>query len=325
MHVDGGADCRLPPSCCTANRETPCLGSSRAGVSRVSNPPRCAITQSRRVRRGMICMSVWVVRPEAPRFESRLRRGTYAASALFVAIASALAQQTPAPPDQTTPATPDAASNVTSYKPNFFAQFRPNTAFDMITRIPGFSFDGGSFARGFSGTAGNVLIDGQRPPSRNDSLSSVLSRIPASAVIRIDVIRGGAEGIDMQGKAIIANVIRKPDAGLTGAVSGGANANTRGNGNINGSIQVQDQRDGRLLEGSLGGGKGTGSGDSFRRRIAPSGAVILEATSKSDNDFANMSATGAFEAPLFGGKFRINGKADFFDGKFGSEETQVIP
>ena len=153
-----------------------------------------------------------------------------------------------------------------SYKPDFFAQFRPNTAMDMIGRIPGFSFDGGAFARGFSGTAGNVLIDGERPPSRNDSLGSILSRIPASAVVRIDVIRGGAEGIDMQGKAIIANVIRKPDAGLTGALSSGINANTNGGWNINGQLQMQDQRNGRLLEGSIGGNRNQGQGNSFRDR-----------------------------------------------------------
>jgi hypothetical protein len=195
----------------------------------------------------------------------------------------------------------------------------------MIVRIPGFSFDGGSFARGFAGTAGNVLIDGERPPSRDDSLSSVLSRIPASGVERIDVIRGGAEGIDMQGKSIIANVIRKPDAGRTGAASAGFNMNTRGDQNYNASIQMQDQRDGRLIEGSLGGGKGGGSGNSFRERVDPTGAVILQATSQQDNEFGSVSATGAYETTLFGGKFRINGKADLFDGNFGSDETQVIP
>jgi len=221
--------------------------------------------------------------------------------------------------------TGNAASNVTSYKPDFFVQFRPNTSFDMVTRIPGFQFDGGSNARGFAGTAGNVLIDGERPPSRSDSLGSVLSRIPASAVERIDLIRGGAEGIDMQGKSIIANVIRKPDAGVTGAVSAGGNINSRGDINYSGSVQIQDQRDGRLVEASLGGGKGTGSGDSFRQRVDPSGVVILQATSRQDNEFANLSATGAYETTLFGGKVRINGKAELFDGNFGSDETQLVP
>jgi outer membrane receptor for ferrienterochelin and colicin len=170
-----------------------------------------------------------------------------------------------------------SASNVTSYKPDFFAQFRPNTSFDMVTRIPGFQFDGGSNARGFAGTAGNVLIDGERPPSRSDSLSSVLARIPSSAVERIDIVRGGAEGIDMQGKSIIANVIRKPDAGVTGAVTAGANINTRENTGANAGLQVQDQRNGRLLEGAVNLNASNGSSENYRQRIAPNGDVILDA------------------------------------------------
>ncbi|CAN0434237.1 unnamed protein product, partial [Phaeothamnion confervicola] len=175
------------------------------------------------------------------------------------------------------------------------------------------------------GTAGNVLIDGERPPSRSDALSSVLSRLPASAVERIDIIRGGAEGIDMQGKSIIANVIRKPDAGTTGAVSSGANVNTRGGSNINGNIQMQDQRGGRLLEAALNAGAGVSNGENYRQRIAPSGVTILEARSESETDFANFSATGAYESALFGGKVRINGQANLNTFQSSSEEVQTIP
>ncbi|MGN6514914.1 MAG: TonB-dependent receptor plug domain-containing protein [Rhizomicrobium sp.] len=99
--------------------------------------------------------------------------------------------------------------NVLQYPASFFADARPNTAYDMIGRLPAFTFDDGNSERGFAGTAGNVLIDGQRPTSKTDDLQSVLNRIPASDVERIDVIRGGARGIDMQGHTVIANVIRK--------------------------------------------------------------------------------------------------------------------
>jgi outer membrane receptor for ferrienterochelin and colicin len=84
--------------------------------------------------------------------------------------------------------------SVLVYKSDFFADARPNTAYDMIGRLPGFNFDDGNMARGFAGTAGNVLIDGQRPTSKTDDLQSILYRIPASAVDHIEVIRGGAPG-----------------------------------------------------------------------------------------------------------------------------------
>ena len=103
----------------------------------------------------------------------------------------------------------DAGSTVINYPASYFADARPNTAYDMISRLPGFAFDDGNSLRGFAGTAGNVLIDGQRPTSKTDDLQSILLRIPAANVERIDLIRGGAPGIDMQGLTVVANVIRK--------------------------------------------------------------------------------------------------------------------
>src|SRR6185312_2470487 len=103
----------------------------------------------------------------------------------------------------------DARENVLVYQAVYFADSRPNTAYDMIQRLPAFTFDDGNTERGFAGTAGNVVINGQRPTSKSDDLQSVLNRIPASNVERIEVIRGGAQGIDMQGQTVIANVILK--------------------------------------------------------------------------------------------------------------------
>ena len=94
-----------------------------------------------------------------------------------------------------------------SYAPGFFRQFQASSAMDMATRLPGFVFDGGNPSRG---AAGNVLINGKRPTSKTDSLNDVLGRIPAAAVERIDVINGGAGGIDMQGHATVANFVLKP-------------------------------------------------------------------------------------------------------------------
>jgi hypothetical protein len=93
-----------------------------------------------------------------------------------------------------------------SYNPDYFAQFQAGTAMDMVARLPGFVFDGGNASRG---SAGNVLINGKRPTSKTDPLGDVLGRIPAAGVQRIDVINGGAGGIDMQGYATVANILLK--------------------------------------------------------------------------------------------------------------------
>ncbi len=100
-----------------------------------------------------------------------------------------------------------ALSEVTTYPASFFSSARPNTALDMVERLPGFTFEESQTLRGLAGNAGNVIVDGARPTTKTDTLSDVLRRIPADSVARIDVIRGGAPGIDMQGRTIIANVI----------------------------------------------------------------------------------------------------------------------
>src|SRR5882762_10603390 len=101
---------------------------------------------------------------------------------------------------------------ISTYPASFFADSRPATAYDMVSRLPGFSLDTGTSARGFAGTAGNVLVDGARPTAKTDDLSSILNRIPATSVDHIEVIHGGAPGIDMQGQTVVANVVRRKDA-----------------------------------------------------------------------------------------------------------------
>ena len=119
--------------------------------------------------------------------------------ALAIAGGSASAQS---PADGVT-----SQDNVISYPAAFFVPLRPDTALDMINRLPGFTLDDGSAVRGFGGAAGNVLIDGQRPTSKTDDLVSILKRLPASQVARIDLIRGASPGIDMQGKTLVANIV----------------------------------------------------------------------------------------------------------------------
>ncbi|MDK1290685.1 glycosyltransferase [Pseudoalteromonas umbrosa] len=94
-----------------------------------------------------------------------------------------------------------------SYSVDFFSQFNPQNALDMIYRLPGFSFENSDSARGFGGNAGNVLINGARPAVKSESLDKVLSRIGAARVLRINVYRGSEIPLVMSGKVIVADVI----------------------------------------------------------------------------------------------------------------------
>lgn len=129
-----------------------------------------------------------------------------------LAFAGAAYAQTPAA-ESPAPAQADASSDRVSYDAAFFAQFSPSNAMDMVRRTPGFTLDGGDNRRGFSGSVGNVLIDGARPSVKSQSIEGVLSRIPASQVIRIELLRGAAVAGDASGAATLLNVVRTPTAG----------------------------------------------------------------------------------------------------------------
>ena len=225
------------------------------------------------------------------------------------------------------PAPPPASAAVTSYPPSAFEAVRPNTALDMINNLPGFTLDTGDAVRGFGGAAGNVLIDGARPATKNDSLDQLLQRIPASDVARIDVIRGAAPGIDMQGKTVIANVIRKTDSGLklTTAVQGTWDAN----GHFDHGLRLEgSKRSGPTsYEASLllASGSDDGTGRGPRIVTDASGQVTQTARLNSFGDQTSNKATGAVETPVLGGRLRIEGSYVTTPYVYTDDDTLIDP
>ncbi|SUS03363.1 conserved exported hypothetical protein [uncultured Defluviicoccus sp.] len=102
-----------------------------------------------------------------------------------------------------------------SFDAAYFAPFNPVTAEDMVRRVPGFAINDGDTRRGFAATAGNVLINGQRPSSKTP-ISEQLSRISARDVLRIDLRTGDAEGAGAAGQTQFVDVRLRPrDAAAT--------------------------------------------------------------------------------------------------------------
>ena len=138
-----------------------------------------------------------------------------------------------------------APARSNTYDAAFFAPFAPRTALDIVRRIPGFTLDlGNTDLRGFSGAAGNVVIDGQRPSSKSETLEATLAKIPASRVDRVDVGPGDLYGAQYSGKSQVANLIlgRGGAGGLTGNATISANRHWFGNINPNASGSVQWSR-----------------------------------------------------------------------------------
>lgn len=104
---------------------------------------------------------------------------------------------------------------VVTYSPGFFRRYQPNTAFDVVSRVPGFTIDDGGDKRGFGGAAGNVLINGRRPSTKQDVPSAILGRISADLIAKVELIRVRVRDIDLLGQPEVVNVILLDDSPAT--------------------------------------------------------------------------------------------------------------
>ena len=228
----------------------------------------------------------------------------------------------------TAPVTAPAAQGVTAYPPAFFADYRPNTALEMVNRLPGFTLDVGESVRGFEGAAGNVLIDGVRPASKTDDLDDILGRIPAGQVERIDLIRGGAPGIDMQGKTVLANVVRKKGGRMQGLVQLSDKLDTDFGRNFVGlRAEGSGAAAGGQWEAALrtGGGTDDGASNTVYLVIEPDGRIRDRSQIKAHAEVRDVTLTGAYEHGLAGGRLKVNGRAYYEHYRFNEASTFLPP
>mgnify|MGYP001252749513 FL=1 len=232
----------------------------------------------------------------------------------------AMAQTAPGPG---APGADAARQGVLVFETAFFADARPDTALDMIARLPGFAFESGdSGTRGLAGTAGNVLIDGRRPSTKSDNLDQILRRISAAGVARVELIRGGAPGIDMQGRSVVANVVLIRTVTTERVVE--SNTYVYPDGHLGPVLSARySRREGDdQIEGSISGfsDRTDGTGDGFRRRYDPAGNLIQDADLVLWDRIRNLRATGAVQRRVGGGLLRVNGLL----GWFGNENSQDL-
>lgn len=110
------------------------------------------------------------------------------------------------------------------YPANYFTEWAPNTAQDMLDRIPGqenagprggggppggFGGNPASGGRGLgSGDGGTqILVNGKRTAGKNNDTSSLLSSIAANQVREIQIIRGTSGELDVRGSGQVVNVV----------------------------------------------------------------------------------------------------------------------
>src|SRR3546814_15519950 len=94
--------------------------------------------------------------------------GLWLAASLPLAAAAQDAATSPDGRDRSVPAATasERLSRLQVFRPDFYADRRPRTALDIVVATPGFQLAAGSAGRGLAGAAGNVLINGTRPPAK---------------------------------------------------------------------------------------------------------------------------------------------------------------
>ena len=199
---------------------------------------------------------------------------------------------------------------ITAYDAAFFAEVQPSNALDMVRQLPGFRLQSGnSSVRGYAGGAGNMLVDGQRPTSKEQSLESVLQRIPADAVERIELIRAGAPGMDMQGFPLLANVVRNDNAALRGRLEGEEAGTHYGTTMPKLAADLTWQGDNQSLDTSLLYYRDLDYrlGFGTRQRFDGTGAPLRDADYDAVGQVEHMQASTAYRRMLWDGEAVVSG------------------
>ena len=249
-----------------------------------------------------------------------------ATTAILFSGGGAMAQTAPLTPAPA-PAADSSQQGVLVFTPDFFADQRPNTALDMVGRIPGFSVQDGDGSRGFEGAVGNILINGARPASKNDTGSSVLSRTLVPQVERIELIRGGAPGIDMQGYSVVVNVITKTQSSHESILTGTAFLFEGGRDAANGTYQFTARDGERVMGFTLSDGisinDSNGVGRVIRRR--PDGTILRDEGYFSDQHGGGQGIRGNYANAFMGGKIDLTARIGQNDySQFSRQDAPTI-
>jgi hypothetical protein len=189
------------------------------------------------------------------------------------------------------------AGGRTVYEAAYFATFAPSNALQIVERVPGFTLAlGDQEVRGFGQAAGNVVINGQRPSSKADTLETILSRIPASRVARVEVGTGDLFGSEFAGKPQVLNLVLTSGGGLAGTATGSVARTWDGRISPSGSLSLLMRRGQSSFNASAAYGSRLNTEDGFDRVTAlPSGEQLEYRVKENTIGDRTASASGSWE------------------------------
>lgn len=239
----------------------------------------------------------------------RLLRSTATASVLVLMAAMPAVAQTPVADAAGVASSGQARTQ--SYQAAFFTPFAPTTALDIVRRAPGFVLDlGDSEVRGFAGAAGNVVINGARPSSKSESLETLLLRIPASRVVRVEIGAGSLFGAEYGSRSQVLNVILSDEGGIDGNVTAAARRIWTGYINTDISASALIKRGASSVNLSAGTGRSRQVEEGFDELTDLQTGELLEFRDKTNTVFDRdpfISAAWALERSA-NDAFRLNAR-----------------
>jgi outer membrane receptor for ferrienterochelin and colicins len=114
-----------------------------------------------------------------------------------------------------------ADSSIVIYDKAYFETFSPVTLLDMLQAVPSVpeilnaneeqvrkaQRTGGGGQRGFGSGGDQILMDGKRLAGKANNINDTLSRVSASQVDHIELIRGASSGLDVQSQGMVINIV----------------------------------------------------------------------------------------------------------------------
>src|SRR5690606_24725971 len=152
-----------------------------------------------------------------------------------------------------------------------------------------------------------LLIDGLRPSTKSQSLEGILSRIPASQVVRIELLRGAEVAGDASGQAVLLNIVRTSTAG-SGVYEAGFEVTSREVVSPRGEISYAG-RNGNFEYG-IGASIFSQYRDlpGWRVFFDPADTIVRRAETPSPRDYREASVNGNMAFPLAGGRLSATGQ-----------------
>ena len=132
-----------------------------------------------------------------------------------ILLAATRAHSQPSPDPTESPSIANMVPEKQVYTPADFSRFAPRTAMDMLNQLPGFTVRSTDQGRGLGQASENVLLNGERVPSKSGGAVAALEKLSADQVERIEIVNGVSLGIPgLAGQ--VANVVTRVQRGGSG-------------------------------------------------------------------------------------------------------------